>query len=86
MSIINEESFLNPQTIGQLASSNCVSLSGCYPYVQPIAYYPGNRELKVEAVEGGYIITGHFKGKGPIRTVATDAKGLAEVVANWTAP
>ena len=56
---------------------------GYYP--QPTLYVPPNpRQLTIEAVEGGYLISGNF-GKGHSRTVAVSAKGLTGVLKSWSA-
>ncbi len=78
MSIINDQ-------MNQMASSNCITTAlGCYPYYpQPVVHSP--KKLEVEAVDGGYIISGTHQGKGPFRTVAIDAQGLAAILKKWAA-
>lgn len=84
MSII-DQTHADNGLIGQLVSSNCIPTFGCAPayYPQPIPYSAS--KVTVEAVEGGYIISGYFHGKGDMRTVALDSEGLAEILKNWCA-
>jgi len=82
MSII-DQTIASQDLIGQLASSNCIPTFGC-----PSAYYPqpipySTSKVTIEAVEGGYIISSYFQGKGDVRTVALDAEGLAKIIKSW---
>jgi hypothetical protein len=82
MSIINDDQFVNQQIAGNLIGSNCITPYGCSTYYpQPVLHLP--KQLTVEAVDGGYIISGTHQGKGSFRTVALDAQGLAAIVKNW---
>jgi hypothetical protein len=40
------------------------------------------QDLRIEAVDGGFIIKGHFGGKDST-TVALDGPGLAAIVKSW---
>lgn len=72
------------QLIGQLTSSNCIGSFGCPTYYPtPIPY--SAKKVIVEVVEGGYIISGYFHGKGDVRTVAVSPEGLAEILKGWCA-
>ena len=74
---------MNADFQNQLISSNCITPYGCSTYYpQPVVYNP--RQLTIEAVTGGYIISGHV-GKEPWRTVAISADGLAEILKGWGA-
>ncbi len=73
---------MNADFQNQLISSNCITPYGCPTYYpQPVLHLP--KQLTVEAVDGGYIISGTHQGKGNFRTVALDAQGLAAIVKNW---
>lgn len=78
MSIINDPNL----------QSQLLSASNCAPYYcpPPVLYTPPNaKQLTVEAVDGGYLISGHFHGKGHSRTVAVSAKGLTGILKGWSA-
>ncbi len=76
---------INDQILAnQLINSNCITPYGCPTYYpQPVLHLP--KELKVEAVDGGYIISGTHQGKGNFRTVAIDGQGLAAILKKWAA-
>lgn len=71
----------------QQAVTNSANCFGTFGYMPPTIYAPppNPRQLTIEAVDGGYLISGHFHGKGHSRTVAVSAKGLTGVLKGWSA-
>lgn len=87
MTLSNTNDYLNQQLMGS-STSDCLTL-GCYPqavYVPPRPITA--RELNVERVDNGYIVSGQFKdaaGWAHRREVALDADGLAKILKRWGA-
>lgn len=83
-------SILQTDWLGQqIAANNCMQTLGCYPqtvYTPPRPITP--RELNVERVDNGYIVSGQFKeaaGWTHRREVALDPDGLAKILKRWGA-
>ncbi len=68
----------------QAAQYSPIHVGNYYP---PTTLYapPNTRQLTIEAVEGGYLISGYFDGKSHSRTVAVSTKGLAGILKSWAA-
>ncbi len=80
---MNDQPSINDQILKQQIAANCITTgSGPFYYPpQPVMYLP--KQLTVEAVENGFIISGSREGKGNFRTVAISSKGLADILSNW---
>ncbi len=63
-----------------VSSANCFPQLYCPP--QAVLYEP--RKLTIEAVDGGFIISGALN-KGSWRTVAINPEGLAKLLKTWCA-
>lgn len=79
---------VDPQFMNQLMTTNCLPTFGCPQtiYIPPRPTTP--RELNVERVDNGYIVSGQFKdaaGWAHRREVALDADGLAKILKRWGA-